>query len=269
MRTFAVTSGKGGVGKTNLSANLAIALAQRGLRTLVFDADLGLANLDVVLGTRAPHTLQDVIAGEKRLLEIATPGPGGIQFVAGGSGVQALVNLAPAQLDSFLCQLSELEECMDVLIFDTGAGIDNNTMTFLEAADDVLLISTPDPASITDAYATAKTLFARKPNAKVHVVLNMVSDETQARAVYAKLFSITQQFLEKSLTYAGMVRNDPHAVAWIRKRQPFLLAQPNLAASQDVARLAANLLGKQHTPSAESLVDRLRAVFSIGVKRPA
>lgn len=269
MRTIAVTSGKGGVGKTNLSANLAIAFAQKGLRTLVFDADLGLANLDVVLGTRAPFTLQNVMSGEKSLAEIVCQGPGGIQFIAGGSGVQALVNLAGEQLDGFLVQLAELETSTDVLIFDTGAGIDANTMTFLEAADDVLLVTTPDPASITDAYATAKTLYSSKPSAQVRVVMNMVADEAQARAVYAKLFSIAQQFLDKTVHYAGHVRQDPVAVACIRKRQPFLLGDPHCAASRDVAALASGLLGQSYTPAGDSLVDRLRNVFSFGVKRSA
>lgn len=269
MRTIAVTSGKGGVGKTNLSANLAIAFAQRGLRTLVFDADLGLANLDVVLGTRAPFNLQHALSGEKRLAEIVTQGPGGIQFIAGGSGVEALVRLTGEQLDSFLQQLSGLEQSTDILIFDTGAGIDHNTMAFLEAADDVLLVTTPDPASITDAYATAKILFSRKSSAQIRVVMNMVADEPHARAVYAKLFSITQQFLTKSLLYAGHVRQDLQAVACIRKRQPFLLGAPMCAAAQDVKAVCAGLLGESYKPASESLVNRLRNVFGGGFKQSA
>ena len=269
MRTIAVTSGKGGVGKTNLAANLAIAFAKKGLRTLVFDADLGLANLDVVLGTRAPFTLQHALSGDKRLSEIATQGPGGIQFIAGGSGVEALVRLSGEQLESFLGQLAELEQSTDILIFDTGAGIDHNTMTFLEAADDVLLVTTPDPASITDAYATAKILYSHKGAARVRVVMNMVADEPQARAVFAKLFSISQQFLGKSLLYAGHVRQDHQAVACIRKRQPVLVGAPMCAASPGVLGVCAGLLGEAYRPASESLVSRLRNVFGIGLRQSA
>jgi flagellar biosynthesis protein FlhG len=269
MRTLAVTSGKGGVGKTNLSANLGIALAARGQRVLVFDADIGLANLDVVLGCRANATLQHVVSGEKSLEEVIQPGPGGIRFVAGGSGVEALVNLEGPTSARFLDDLAKLESKTDFLIFDTGAGIDGNVMTFLTAADEVLIIVTPDPASLTDGYATAKALWMRRPDAAVRVILNMVDDESQARAVYAKLYSIAMQFLGKSLKYGGHVRLDSRAVACIRQRRPFVLAEPGLMATQDVKSIAANLLGERIEARQEGLVDRLKGVFSLGLRRSA
>lgn len=264
MRTYAVTSGKGGVGKTNLSANIAMALAAKGQRVVVFDGDIGLANLDVILGCRAEFTLQHVLSGEKRLRDVVQQGPGGIRFIAGGSGIETLVNLNGPVGEAFLTELYELERTTDVLIFDTGAGIDENVMTFLSSADEVLLIATPDPASMTDGYATAKAILQRKPDTSVRVIMNMVEDESQGRTTFAKLTSISQQFLGISLKYAGSVRNDPRAVTLIRQRKPFFLTEPGLAASQDVAQIAKVLMGEplQIRPTHQiKFADRLRGLF--------
>lgn len=263
MRTIAVTSGKGGVGKTNLSANLGIQLARKGRRVVIFDADLGLANLDVVLGVPATYTLQHVLSGERTLTQVLTDGPAGVRFIAGGSGVEALVNLSGPQLERFLSELAELERSTDILIFDTGAGIDGNVMTFLQAADETLLICTPDPASITDAYATAKALWTRRPDATVRVILNMVLDDAHAKAVYTKLRMITEQFLGKSLLYGGHVRQDNRALECIRKRRPFSLVNPALPASQDVTAIASGLLGMDHEPTKVSLANKFRALFGM------
>ncbi|MFY9234073.1 MAG: MinD/ParA family protein [Fimbriimonadaceae bacterium] len=269
MRTIAVTSGKGGVGKTNISANVGLALAQKGKRVVIFDADLGLANLDVVLGTKAQYALHDCLGGEKKLVEIVTHGPGGIQFIAGGSGVEALVNLNSTQLERFLTELQDFSQFTDIMIFDTGAGIDQTVMAFLQASDETLLVITPDPASITDAYATAKLLFSHKPEAVVRVVLNQVFDEAQARAVYSKVNGIAQQFLGKHLIFGGYIRHDLRALQCIRKRQPYVIGDPLAPASQDVFSVAAGLLGHEHTPEREGFVNRLRNVFSFGWKKSA
>lgn len=266
MRILAVTSGKGGVGKTNLSANLAIRLSARKQRVLVFDGDIGLANLDVILGTAAPYKLQHVLAREKRLTEIIVQGPGGIDFIAGGSGIESLIRLDGPAGDQFLSELNALECEYDYLIFDTGAGIDENVLTFLSAADDVLLVATPDPASLTDAYATAKAVFMRDSSAVVHVVMNMVTDESEGRQVFAKLTSVTQQFLGQPLKYAGFVRMDVGAMGHIRARKPYCLADPTSPASQDVDRLAAFFLGQPapvYMRAPVSLGDRLRGLFGL------
>jgi flagellar biosynthesis protein FlhG len=266
LRIYAVTSGKGGVGKTNLSANLAIQFAKLGNRVLVFDADIGLANLDVVLGVPSALKLQHALSHEKRLRDVVQKGPGGIDFIAGGSGLESVVRLDGPTGDQFLRDLNELGASYDILVFDTGAGIDQNVLTFVGAADEILLVATPDPASLTDAYATAKAIFLTKPGAQVQVVMNMVTDETQARATYAKLTSVTQQFLGQALKYAGHVRLDMSAIALIRERKPFSLANPDLVASRDVAAVAARLMGQEPARVAEAsaevgLGDRLMSLF--------
>ncbi|MBL1150733.1 MAG: MinD/ParA family protein [Armatimonadetes bacterium] len=270
MKSIAITSGKGGVGKTNLSANLGIALSQLGRRVTVFDADLGLANLDVVLGARAPYTLQHVLSGEKQLSEIVMSGPGGIGLVAGGSGVEALVNMNGPQLDRFLTAIAGLADDCDLLIFDTGAGVDDAVMAFCEAADEVVLIATPDPTSVVDAYAAAKTLWYRKPNAKIQLVMNMAESAAQAEQVANRLMGICQQFLNKAPTYFGFVRHDSKAIQCIRTRKPFLLAAPTSMAASDVRALAKSLLTSEPArKEPTSFLDRLRSVFGGQLKESA
>jgi flagellar biosynthesis protein FlhG len=261
MRSIAITSGKGGVGKTNISANLAISLSRQRQRVVVFDVDIGLANLDVVLGCKAEGTLQEVISGDKLLKEVMHAGPAGIRFVPGGSGIETLFTLTESQRDRFLGELAALESDTDFLIFDTGAGIDGNVMTFLGAADEVFIVVTPDPASLTDGYATAKALFTQKPDAQVNLILNMVANEAEAKLVHAHLNSVAQRFLSANMNFGGFVRMDPAATAYIRKRVPFTIGDPHLPASTDIAKVALSILGHQVDHLKGSLVDRLKNAF--------
>ena len=264
MRVIAITSGKGGVGKTSLSANLAIALAGRDQRVAVFDADIGLANLDVMLGRPAKGTLQEVISGAKSIADVIEDGPGGIKFVGGGTGIETMISLTGQAGDAFLREITELEKTIDFLIFDTGAGIDANVMTFLTAASEVLIVVTPDPASLTDGYATAKAIIRSDPNVNVKILMNMVDDEAQSKAVFARLTSISQQFLGVPLGYAGYVRVDPKAAKCVRQCKPWILVDPHFPASRDVDRIAAGLLGEVVAKEAEiiSFSERLRGMFA-------
>lgn len=264
MRVIAVTSGKGGVGKTNLSANLGIALSQFGYRVVLFDADLGLANLDVVLGVSAEYSLHHALDGNLCLAEVMAAGPGGIRFVSGGSGISKLINISRKRLQTFLMELAQLEESTDVLLFDTGAGVDQRVLTFLRASDEVVVVVTPDPASITDAYATIKVLLRNQKNANIQVLMNQVESERQGEAIYRKLNDIAAHFLEADLSYLGCVRQDHEIVAHIRSRHPFVLADPRLKASRDVVDIAkaignrAKLFGLE-----DGLVERLELAFGL------
>ncbi|MHB8636757.1 MAG: MinD/ParA family protein [Fimbriimonadaceae bacterium] len=264
MKVIAITSGKGGVGKTTVSANLAIALAGRDQRVTVFDADIGLANLDVMLGRPAKGTLQQVISGAKSLADVIEDGPGGIKFVGGGSGIETLINLTGRAGDAFLRDISDLERTTDFLIFDTGAGIDANVMAFLSAADEVFVVITPDPASLTDGYATAKAIITSDANVTVKILMNMVDDEAHAKAVFARLTSIAQQFLGVPFGYAGYIRVDAKAAKFVRQRKPWMLADPHLPASRDTDRIAAEMLGEVVAVHAEplSFSERLRGLFA-------
>ncbi len=241
MRTIAITSGKGGVGKTSLSANLGIALVEQGSRVVLFDADLQLANVDVALGIKPEFTLQHVVAEQKRLVEVLTEAPGGIKVVTGGSAVTTLMSAGPKRMGTFFSQFDELAESTDDLIFDTGAGLDNRVMKFLTMADEIILVTTPDPTAVTDAYATAKTAFRRKSDAKISVLVNMVNTESEGKAVYKTLANIAQSFLGKSIGYLGSIHHDPKVAAAIRSRQPFLVAAPATQASKDIRAIAKKL----------------------------
>lgn len=242
MKTIAVTSGKGGVGKTSLSVNLAVSLADMGYRAIVFDADLALANVEVLMGARAELNLQHVVAEQNDLCEIVQRGPSGVGFIAGGSGVPSLMRSGPKKLAMFFNQVQELEQDADVLIFDTSAGLENRVMAFVKFADEVLLVTTPEPASVTDAYATLKTIFRQKPLATVKLAVNMAKNEKEALDVYDVLSRITKDFLKKELEFAGFVRRDDQVGQFARQRKPFALNTKDSVAKTDTIKLAATLV---------------------------
>jgi flagellar biosynthesis protein FlhG len=268
MRTIAITSGKGGVGKSTVSANLAIALGGLGRRVVLFDADLGLANLDLLLGVTPRHTLRHAVREGCPLLACLTPCPNGVRLVPGGSGVAELIDLPDAQLDSFLRQLIALEGDCDDLIFDTGAGIQRSVMRFLIAADEVLLVCTPDPASVMDAYATAKTLFSTRPEARIRVIVNQAEDEEHARAIFARLREIVARFLDRTIWYAGALRRDPCAIDAARRRIPLVIAFPRSRAADDLHAIARGLsLSPEAMGRTDGLLDRMRLAFGLGAGR--
>ncbi|MCC7231119.1 MAG: MinD/ParA family protein [Fimbriimonadaceae bacterium] len=264
MRLVSVTSGKGGVGKTNISANLGIALSQLGYRVVLFDADLGLANLDVVLGANAEYSLHHALDGNMCLGDVIANGPGGIRFLSGGSGVSKLINVSRKRLQNFLLELSQLETSTDVLIFDTGAGVDQRVLTFLRAADEVLIVVTPDPASIADAYATIKVLLRNKKNANIQILMNQVEHERQAEVIYRKLNDIAGHFLEANLSYTGSIRHDSEIVPFIRARHPFVTADPRLRASKDIVMVAKTIAKRTSVyEDSQPLISRLEEAFGI------
>jgi flagellar biosynthesis protein FlhG len=181
-RTIAITSGKGGVGKTNFTTNLALLLAQTGQRIIVLDADLGLANLHVVLGVAPKFHLEHVIRGEKTLKEILYPAANGIQIIAGGTGIAELANLTNERRERFIDGLAELDSMADVILIDTGAGLSHNVLGFLFASDEVIVITTPEPTAIADAYATIKVVSRDNPDARIRLVVNMANSDMEAHA---------------------------------------------------------------------------------------
>ena len=234
MRTIAVTSGKGGVGKSTISLNLGITLSQLGSKAIVFDCDFALANLDLFLQVQPEFNLRHVLSGEKSIKEIVATGPNGVGIIAGASAIGSLIHAGPKRLNLFLEQIKELERFCDFMIFDTGAGIDSKVMTILRAAHDVALVTTPDPASVTDSYAVSKVLFRQRPESKVYVLANQVKNEFEGYALHRTLNTISQKFLKQELDYLGHVRRDEKAAALVRRRMPFAGQNPPLDASNDL-----------------------------------
>ncbi len=268
MKSIAITSGKGGVGKTTVAANLAAALGHSG-NVLALDADLGLANLDILLGVRPAKTLNHVVRDGLALSDAVTPAPGGIGLIAGGSGIEELARLGDEQLQPILSQLQELAEGYDWLMVDTAAGLSPHVLCFASSVDQAVIVCTPDPASIMDAYATAKSLFARNPSNSPLLVVNCADSEEQAEVVYGKLRTIVGRFLNRSLGYAGCVRRDPVAAACARTRELYVLKNPKCAASRDVLRLAQKLSQSPAEDSGLSLLQRLREAFLGGKPKAA
>lgn len=241
-RVIAVTSGKGGVGKTTTSVNLAIALAGKGKRVILLDADLGLANVEVLLGLNSLYNLQHVIDGERTILEILTKGPGGIEVVPGSSGLAKFADLDDAARNRLIDSLEELQQNADFLIVDTMAGIGQNAVAFSVAADEVLLVATPEPSSIVDAYAMIKAITAMRADAVLRLVVNQAGSPEQGRAVADKLAGVTKQYLGRNLSYLGMIPRDPHVSQAVMQTYPVALRYPHAPASRGILDLANRVI---------------------------
>ena len=243
-RIISVASGKGGVGKTSISVNLAIALASHGRRVAVLDADLGLANVEVLLGLNSLYNLQQVIQGERSLSSILVEGPGGIHIVPGSSGIAKIADLGPRARQNILNGMEELQNSHDFVIIDTMAGIGQNAVSFAAAADEVLLVATPEPSAIIDAYAMFKTICQMRDDAVFRLVVNMAINEQQAIAVAEKMDQVARLYLERPLAFAGYIPRDPHVSRSIMQSAPFLLRFPGAPASLSMASLAKKLMNQ-------------------------
>lgn len=241
-KVIAVTSGKGGVGKTNLVCNLALALAQMGRRVIVFDADLSLANIDVVLGISPRFNLSHVISGEKTLKEVLVTGPEGILVVPGGSGIEELANIGISGLERLLDSFGELDGECDILLIDTAAGIHRGVLGFLLAADHVLVVTTPEPTAYTDAYAVIKILTQHAPDKSIAVTVNMVRNSREAGDVIRLMLQICRTMLHTSFDNLGSIPRDLDVLQAVRDQRPLLLHSPYSPAAKSIRRLACSLL---------------------------
>ena len=242
LRVIAVTSGKGGVGKTSFTVNLGLALLDYGYRVLLLDGDLGLANVDVACGITPKFTMEHLLTGEKTLEEIIAPGPRGLGILPGGSGVLELANLDRAQLVNVIANLGRLEKLADILLIDTGAGLNHTVINFLKAADDIIVLTTPEPTALTDAYALLKAL-QREEDSQVHVVINRVRQEIDALATYERLQTAVNKFLQGSLTLLGWVYDDPAVSRAVMQQEPLAVAYPDSSAYRCIQWIAGSVSG--------------------------
>lgn len=241
-RVITVTSGKGGVGKTNITINLAIALSEQGLRVIILDADFGLANIDVLFGIIPRYTLLDVIKNEKNILEILSDGPKNIKFISGGSGVEDLVKLDKEQILKFVENMALLDKLAEIIIIDTGAGLSENVMSFIMAADEVLLVTTPEPTSITDAYALVKMVSNRDKTKKMRVIVNRADNIVEADDIMNKLILVAKKFLGIVLEPAGYILHDDAVVKAVKRQEPFLISFPKSQAARNIKEISSNLI---------------------------
>jgi flagellar biosynthesis protein FlhG len=239
VRVIAVGSGKGGVGKSNVVINLAVALDRLGLRTLIMDADLGLANIDVLLGLTPKYNMSHVLSGQKRLDEVLVDGPGGVKVMPASSGVQELTKLTDDQKLLFLELLEGLETDIDVLLIDTGAGISDTVLYFNLAAHERIIIVTPEPTSLTDAYALIKVLYSKHSERHFRILVNSAPDEPSGKSVFAKLSKVADHFLDGlSLDYLGTIPHDKSVTRSVLQQRPVLEAFPEAPASKAFLQVA-------------------------------
>ena len=241
-RVITVTSGKGGVGKTNITINLAIALCEQGLRVVILDADFGLANIDVLFGIIPQYTLVDVIKNRKNIFEILTDGPQNTKFISGGSGVEDLIQLDSKQINRFVENMALLDKIADIIMVDTAAGLSENVMSFIMAADEVLLVTTPEPTSITDAYALIKMVSNRDKTKKIKVIVNRADNTNEANDVMKKLALVANKFLGIVLESAGFILQDDAVVKAVKQQKPVLISFPKSLAARNIKDISTNLI---------------------------
>ncbi len=263
-RVIAVTSGKGGVGKTNLSVNFALALATRGKRVLLFDADMGLANVDVMMGIIPQYNLAHVLNGQKTLAEIVIEGPNGIKLVASGSGgVQELADLNETQRKKFLDALMALQNQADVILIDTGAGLHRNVLAFALAAEEVVIVTTPEPTALMDAYGMIKIIYREKKHPAINVIVNMAANQAEADEAGRKLSILARRFLNLEIDYLGFVPRDPSMIRAVKEQKPVLLSAPTSPAAVSIHRLSEALLSGKMQKNNANLVGFFKRVTQI------
>lgn len=238
VKVITVTGGKGGIGKTNISANLAIAMSMLGRRVMLLDADLGLANIDVLLGLQPSHSLADVVSGARRLEEVIVIGPAGIRVIPGASGLSSMANLTPAQHAGIVHAFSELTEDLDALIVDTAAGLSESVLRFCEAGNEVLVVVCDEPTSITDAYALIKVLSTERGVSRFRIITNMTHQGGDGRHLFEKLLRVTERFLQVTLDHAGSIPYDDRVWRAVQLQTPFVTSFPTSLAASALKKLA-------------------------------
>jgi len=247
-RIITVSSGKGGVGKTNIAINLAIAFAQIGKKVVVMDADLGLANVNVILGIIPKYNLYHVLKKQKKLREIIVDTEYGIQIIAGASGFYQLANLNEDERIAFVENLKDLAYA-DIILIDTGAGVSPNVLTFLRGADDAIIITTPEPTAITDAYGIIKSISTEMNGPNIRLVVNRVNSIMEGKRVSDRVINIAGQFLNIKVNNLGFVFEDSVVKRAVVKQDPFIRSAPNSKASQSIRHLMSRLANIEYQES--------------------
>ena len=261
-RVITVTSGKGGVGKSNMAINLAVQFKKMGQRVIILDADFGLANIEIMFGAVPEHNLYDLIYQGKNISEIITWGPMDVGFISGGSGIAGMSNLSKDYLTYIIRNLSELDNMADVIIVDTGAGISDAVLEFLVASGEILLVTTPEPTSITDSYSLLKALNRHprysKDASQIKVIANKVQNGEEGKDLFEKLNSVVTRYLKIPITYLGMVPQDAQLSKAVMQQMPVSIQNPDSKSAQAYELIAAKLMNKEMN---KSLTKRGMAAF--------
>ncbi|AEJ40536.1 Cobyrinic acid ac-diamide synthase [Sulfobacillus acidophilus TPY] len=247
-RVLAVASGKGGVGKTSLTLNLSLALADRGQRVVVLDADLGLANINILLGYEPVYTLWDVVERHIPLRDTVQPGPKGIRIIPGGSGIAELARLDTVEISHIIEGFHELEGECDWLMIDTGAGLSEGVLAFVLAADETLVVTNPEPTALADAYGLIKAVWEQEGRVALKLVMNRVKSLDQGAKLGQRLTDLAQKALGQSVEFLGSIADDANVARAVMRQEPFYLAYPKSEATMAVGDIADRLLHRVPPP---------------------
>ena len=266
-RVVTITSGKGGVGKTSFTINLAISLAKMGYRIVIIDGDFGLANVDLMLGVSSRYGIGEIISGQMDLEEVMVSGPHGIRFISGGSGIKELINLEPNQLDGFLQKVDQLNRLADIILIDTGAGATDNIVKMVLAAHEVVLVTTAEPTAITDAYALTKIISTARRDVDLRLVVNKADTIGEAQEILGKFTRTAERFLKVEINSLGFILEDSHVPRSIKEQVPYVLSYPKCQASKQMGAVARRLLDQDkdniNNTGMTSYIKRFLSLFKV------
>jgi flagellar biosynthesis protein FlhG len=260
-KTMAVVSGKGGVGKSNFSLNFAISLSKRGHKVLLFDMDVGMGNIDILLGNSSEFSIVDFFDEKESLKNIVMEGPNELHYIAGGTGLNRLFKLEEALMQKFTIELSDLLDDYDYVIFDMGAGVSEESLNFILSVDEIVIVTTPEPTSITDAYAMLKHIHLTNQEIPFLIVVNRVLGEKDGLATFKRLQSVTKKFLNRDVVHLGIIPDDKAIQIAVSKQTPFILNEKSSASKallQLTERYEEQLFNEQHMTNAFHFVSKLK-----------
>jgi flagellar biosynthesis protein FlhG len=261
-KIITVTSGKGGVGKSNFVVNLGLTLQKNGKKVLIFDADVGMGNDDVLLGFIPKYNVFDIIFSNKDIDEVIVTGPYGIKLLPGGSGITRVNEITNTQRNNFLDKLSKIED-LDYILMDTGAGINRSVLGFIACCDELIILTTPEPTSLMDAYSLIKAVVHFNIKSKAKVVINRTLDKNEGEETYKKFRNAVKTFLKIEVDYIGSVAEDKKLVQAVRTQKPFVIDSPNCEASQDILKISNKLLGIESSGTGvQGLFKKIFNIFS-------
>ncbi|MGB3569760.1 MAG: MinD/ParA family protein [Priestia megaterium] len=263
-KTLAVLSGKGGVGKSNLSLNLSLALTKQKQRVLLFDMDIGMGNIDILIGQTASYTMVDLLEKKLSIQQIVKKGPQNLAYVAGGTGISSVFEWSPSDLAHLIQELNSLTNQYDYMIFDMGAGMSESVLKFLKAVDEMIVVTTPEPTSITDAYAAIKLAASYSVSAPVRLIINKTLSDKEGNETYERFNRAVQQFLNISISLLGIVPNDQAVQKAVNRQMPFLLQNPASKASISLIEMVSILIPQDNRVTAKNegmFIRRLKRFF--------
>ncbi len=266
-RSIAIVSGKGGVGKSNFSTNFALALLSKGEKVIIIDMDLGMGNIHILLGMAPRYSLKDYLLGTKEIVEVVNETPEGLNFISGGSGLDTVMEWSQEMFDRLVLAFEQLQKEYDFILFDMGAGATQRSIELIVAVDEIIVISTTEPTSITDAYSMMKFICLQDPDKTFHMVSNRVSKSDEGTEAVTRLQYAMRKFLNKETMILGFLPEDPVVHKAVVAQKPFLLLFPNALISKKMMSIAETFVGTKSTEvfnQGEGFLGKLRSIFSKG-----